>query len=446
MAYQDKLKPINTATPTSTPSYRDKLKPINDAPAASPFVQKSKPRTATEIATDFGAGIVHGLGSIGRGIQDALPRAISTVPDFGKKTAGKKGNEMPASERSDKFSYKAGNLLGEIAPYVVQPSSAAVKGVPFLAKAGKVAVDAARNTAIGTAQTGDVKEGAMIGVGGEVLGALTKPLAATGKAIYKSVIPLSKKEAGIVQSYKAEEPFLKRVAMAIAGDNSKLPITNAETAFRKGLWGTQSGIGIQAKRGASDIWKKTVAPALKGAKEQIDIPKFFEEAKEKIIKSNPELSRQKSLLEALEALKDDYKGVPTASLEQFQKFKEGWAQFVPDKAYKGQPIAGAFNDVRNTISGIARNKIYETVANPIVKKAYIDYGNMKGLQEWGKSAMTGEKLKGGAGSFISALKDAALIPVATTGGKILYKTAQGIEFIAPAGAKTLHDIFSSFED
>jgi hypothetical protein len=151
------------------------------------------------------------------------------------------------------------------------------------------------------------------------------------------------------------------------------------------------------------------------------------------------MSRQKSLLEALEALKEDYKGIDEIPLKKLQDIKSGWAQFIPDKSYQGRPIAGAFKDVTAKAADKARTTIYDTLGSDM-REAYIDYGNMKALEELGIKAMTGTGLKGGFGGFWSTVKDMALIPVTTIGGKVLYRTGQGIEIIGNAGAKTLADI------
>jgi hypothetical protein len=125
-----------------------------------------------------------------------------------------------------------------------------------------------------------------------------------------------------------------------------------------------------------------------------------------------------------------------------QQFKEGWAKFLPEKVYKGKSISGAFNEVKNIASSTARNIIYNKMG-PDIQKAYFDYGNLKGLAEAGQKAMTGAKLKGGAGTFLSAVKDMLVYPVATYGGRVLYRTGQGLEFFGKPGAKTVIDIFSN---
>ena len=198
-------------------------------------------------------------------------------------------------------------------------------------------------------------------------------------------------------------------------------------------------IGTQAKRANVNLWNNLIAPALKKSKEKVNIPAFFSEIQAKIIKANPERSRQKDLLEALSALKEDYKGVKTATLEILQKFKEGWAKFVPEKAYRGKPISGSFNEVKDIAADTARSRIYSSLGDDI-KQAYFDYGNLKGIEELGQKAMTGGKLKGGFGGFWSAIKDMSLIPTATIGGQVVYKVGELGEFIGRPGMRFLRDL------
>ena len=283
---------------------------------------------------------------------------------------------------------------------------------------------------------GDIKKAGEAGVIAGTIPIAGKVLKTTGQIIAEKVIPLSAKEAKFVQSYRASVPFWERV---LTGKLTAGPTTAGKTAFTKGLVGTESTIGVKAKRGANNLWNSLINPALKKSPIKQNMSSFWKEAEEKIIANNPELSRQNSLLEALNALKLDYRNVKDVPLSVLQKFKEGWAKFVPQKAYKGQDIAGAFNAVKNTVAGIARDKIYAGLGND-VKQAYFDYGNLLGLQELGQKALTGGKLKGGFGSFWNAIKDMALVPVGTIGGQVIYKLGQEIELVGKQGASKLSDL------
>lgn len=259
-----------------------------------------------------------------------------------------------------------------------------------------------------------------------------------GKQLYQFLIPRSARESQLLHAYKAGTPFAERFSIAAKGSKTEGPRTLAETAFARGIKGTESSMGVQAKKANQSIWQDVIQPKLKSSKQEIDMDKFFDSVADDIIKKTPELNRQGDLLEGLDALREVYKG-KKGTLEDLQKFKEGWAEFVPEKFYKGKNIAGAFGDVKAHSADKARQFIYDALG-PEVKEAYIDYGNLKGLEELGQKAMTGGRLKGGFGGFWSAIKDMALTPVATVAGRTIYRTGEGIEFVGEQGAKTLADL------
>jgi len=321
------------------------------------------------------------------------------------------------------------------------------KGAKILAKSAEIGtqstIRAIEGGGVVAIQTGgdseDVTTGAVIGavtpVVSPILRATGRVISKTGSEAVEAVIPKTEKEAKILQSYKANKPFIERIG-DILGGTEKYPKTAGKTTVEKGLFGTKSSIGVQAKRAGKEIWDNIISPRLKENPNKVNLGEFFSSVQDDIIKNNPEISRQKSLLNALEAVADDYKDTPEVSLEELQKLKEGWAEFVPDKAYKGESISGAFNAVRNELAGKARTNIYEQLGDD-VKQAYFDYTNLKGLQDMGVKSMTGSKLKGGAGSFIQEIASQAVTPIATIGGNILYRLGNGIEFIGKIGAKTV---------
>lgn len=283
--------------------------------------------------------------------------------------------------------------------------------------------------------------GVVGGAGAGVLGAAGKVISGLGKAAYKAVIPTSEREAGLMQAYKASMPFAKRVQAALTGAETKVPTTAADTAFSQGLKGTESMLGVQANRAASNIWSDVISPALKGAKEAVNMPAFFEDAATSITKNTKELGDRAARLEALKSIADEYASKPTALLEELQGFKEGWASHVPNKYYNGKDITATYNAVRAELADQARQKIYGALGKD-VKQAYFDYGNLKAVMELGKKAMTGGKMKGGFGSFWTAIKDMALTPVATVGGRTVYRVGQGIELTGKNGATILSDIIN----
>lgn len=262
-----------------------------------------------------------------------------------------------------------------------------------------------------------------------------RALAKTGEKVVDAVIPASSREAQILQTYKANNPFFKRVSDVLKGTDIS-PTTAGKTTATKSLFGTKSQIGIQAKRAEEKLWNEVISPRLKESTYAVDLDGFFSKIEDDIITNNPEVSRQKSLLNALNSFKDDYAGTKAISLEKLQKLKEGWAEFVPEKFYKGENIAGNAKQVQALLADEARQTIYSQLGDD-VKQAYLDYGNLQGLKKMGVVSMTGQKLKGGTGGFVSELFSQAVTPIGTVGGQAIYRVGKGIEFIGNLGAKNL---------
>lgn len=267
-----------------------------------------------------------------------------------------------------------------------------------------------------------------------------RAVSTAGKLTTRAGIGLSSKEAPLIQTYKAAHSVPERILAALSGKATTRPITNAETALRHSLFGTESMIGIKAQRASNNLWGKVIAPALKQSKTKVDMGSFVDEIAQQVEKT-VEITRKKELQTALQAFADDYGRVGKVGLDKLQQFKEGWAEFIPDKAYKGKPIANSFREIQKIAASLARNKIYKAFPNNEGKVAYFDYGNLQNLKALGQKAMTGSKLKGGAGSFVSGLYDKVITPIATTGGLTLYKTGEGLEFIGNIGAKTIGQLF-----
>lgn len=284
------------------------------------------------------------------------------------------------------------------------------------------------------------EQGAMEAVGGPIIRGVGRGLKAGASKLLEMALPRSMAEARWVQAYRAGAPLWERVTAAVTGKGGG-PRTVAQTITEKGLVGTETGLGIQAKRAAEGLWKGSLAPRLRASPVKVPLPTFFDEIQQQIVKDTPELARQTDLLEALDALRESYKSVGDVSLEMLQKLKQGWAKFVPEKAYRGKPIAGSFNEVKDMAAGLARQKIYDALG-PEARQAYLDYGNLLGVMEHGQTAMTGGRLRGGFGGFWSAVKDMTLTPVATLADQVVYKAGQGIELIGKPGARFVRDIIA----
>ena len=267
-----------------------------------------------------------------------------------------------------------------------------------------------------------------------------RTLKKAGEGAYSAtVIPEESTRLGM-QAYQAKQGTLwNRVKNFVKGEEMEgRPVTEASTAARKGLAGTEWRLGVQAKQVADDLWKNTIAPKLNSVKGQVKMKDFFGQVEKEIRKSTKELSRRNDKIEALEALREQYKSVDKIGLTKLQEYKEGWAEFVPDATYKGKPIAGALKDVKNIAAEQARKIIYKFGGDD-VKQAYLDYGNLKSIMKAGVKSIADPAKRSISRNVWEFVMDKAITPIATAGGKVLYRTGEGLEFIGKKGAKKVRD-------
>lgn len=244
-----------------------------------------------------------------------------------------------------------------------------------------------------------------------------------------------------VQAYQAQQPsLLGRIKNFFTAEaEGTKPITEANTAVRQGLVGTEWQVGVQAKKTSDSLWKGLIEPSLDASQRTVSKGDFLNGLKSRIISENADLVRRKSLLNALESFADDYKNVNNFGLKKLQEYKEGWAKFVPEKAYKGNPIAGSLNEVRNLAAQEARKIIYADLGDA-VKTAYIDYGNLKSIAESGIKSVDQLRPKGITKQAWEFILDKAITPVTTSLGQVLYRTGEGLELVGKEGAKKIRDI------
>lgn len=347
----------------------------------------------------------------------------------------------------------AGGTLGAASPL---PGGAAL-GTTVGAGAGEaiqqgLEMMTGRRTAFAPSEIGTTaaEQGAMELVGGPLLRVAGRVLKPAATRAVEAVLPMANKaEARMVQAYRAARPFWGRVMDIASGAGTRSPRTVAQSVVEQGLYGGETALGIQAKRASGRIWKDMLEPALKASPVKINLPQFFDELRQEIIQKTPELGRRQDLLDALDALRKPYanklftvKDIPIATL---QKLKEGWAQFVPQKAYQGKPIEGMFKNVSNRAAALARRKIYNALGDES-KQAYLDYGNLQRVMEHGQRVMTGGRRQGGFGAFWSSLKDMAVTPVATIGAQTVYRTADGLELVGAPKGRVVRDILPGLAD
>lgn len=259
-----------------------------------------------------------------------------------------------------------------------------------------------------------------------------------GEGLYKATISTEPSTVDAMIKYDKAQPTLIQRLFGAKSVGTK-PITEANTAVRQGLAGTEYQLGVQAERAGDKIYKTIIQPKLAPVKNAVNMRTFISEL-EKDIKKVPGLSERNNLLNGLAKFKEDYGKVGTISAEKLQQYKADWAKFLPDSVYKGKPIANALKAVNDLAASKARNIIYKIVGEE-GKQAYFDYGNLKSITEAGKKSVLGNvNQKTGFRLAWQTFMDKAVTPVATIGGKILYKTGEGLEFIGKSGAKKVSDI------
>lgn len=271
--------------------------------------------------------------------------------------------------------------------------------------------------------------------------AVGRGLKETGVKVYG--ITVTPKEATVraLVAYDKTQPTLigrvKNLLTRKVVGKGKPVITPAETAARKGLWGTEYSLGVRAAKASDDLWKNIIQPRLKVAG-KVNMKDFLDDLAKEINKI-PELGRRADMKKAFITFRADYKNVGNITLEKLQTYKEGWAKFVPESVYKGKPVAAARREVQVEAAKRARRIIYESVGEE-GKMAYIDYGNLKSITEAGIKSLKDPAKQSIHRLIWQTFMDKAITPVATVSGLILYRTGEGLEFIGKAGATKVSDI------
>lgn len=267
-------------------------------------------------------------------------------------------------------------------------------------------------------------------------------LKAAGEEAYRTTITPQETTAQAMRHYDAKQPgIVGRVKNLLTGEGTEgKPTTEANTAARHGLMGTEYRLGVQSEQVAKSLWQNEIGPKLDKTKGQIDIQSFFRKIEKRIAGEKTELGRRTDLMEALEAFKEPYKKVKGVGLKKLQGYKEGWAESVPEASYKGKPIGSALKDVKSIASEEARKVIYK-FGGPGIRQAYIDYGNLQSIMKAGDKSLMGDPAaKSVTRNVWEFVMNKAVTPVMTTAGKVLYKTGEGLEFMGDPGAKTVGDV------
>jgi len=283
---------------------------------------------------------------------------------------------------------------------------------------------------------------AVIGVTGKAIETAGTGLKGAGKAAYGLTVVPEESTRLIMQAYEAQRPTLfgriKNLLTRAETETGLPPITPAETAARYGLTGTEWGLGVKAKRAANDLWTGIVAPKLQAVKGEVGMKNFLSLVRKEVLKETTGIKKNQ-MLEAFDAFVEPYNKVGKIGLTKLQEYKEAWAEFLPESVYKGKPIGGALKRVQDIATRKAREVIYKYVGKD-GKQAYIDYGNLKSIEKAGIKSMHDPATRGITRNIWEFIMNKAITPVATIGGKILYRTGEGLEFIGRRGAKKVGDI------
>lgn len=224
------------------------------------------------------------------------------------------------------------------------------------------------------------------------------------------------KEAGLIQGERASRSFIENAKNYLTGKTDEIR-KMSDTAVDYNLAGlTESQIGIQAKREMKNLWKNDIFSALSSIKKKITPDELFKKI-ESSIEGISDETRKKSLLNALDSIKDDYKKVKEWDFIKLNKLKSEFNERIPNKAWKGQEIAGDLNKLRYLASTEIRNIILDEIPEKAVK--YLDYGNLKNIAERGKNAMTKPWMSGGSGKVLSSILTSGTTPIQTLGGSMI---------------------------
>jgi hypothetical protein len=275
---------------------------------------------------------------------------------------------------------------------------------------------------------------------GKVASGVAKGTKAVGEKLYQSAITPTAREAELILASKASRPSLSSQIFGTTDDLVRdtpipMPRTRAVTALEKGIAGTETQIGVKAKKLSDNLWKKTIAPALDKAEGVVTKDELFAPIISRI-EGISEPSRKKAFQEAFDALQEDYKDITQFSLKEAQNVKSSLDEFTPSKVFKGQEVANEFRMLQNDMANAIRQKIYNSIEDIDIKQAYRDYGNLVELQKIGVKAISETGLKGGFGGFWSTIWDTATTPIKTIGGKTLYKVGDKLQFTGDKGIKT----------
>lgn len=249
---------------------------------------------------------------------------------------------------------------------------------------------------------------------------------ASGSKLFKSAFAATQKEADLLQDF-------------MVGRVKREPRTRAVTALEKGLVGSEKRIGVLAGQEADKL-KGVVTKALEDTKKVITKDELLLPVIDEISKIT-DGTRRKQLMKAVEAFIEANADLPNdISLTDAQELKRQLAKFLPQKAFRGEEISGALNEIRNKLARNIRTLTYNKLKDQGIKNKYLDWGNLLQLEDLSKNVLKQKGFQGGSGGLVNALVNTVTTPIQTIGGRTLYQVGNQI-IEGKSGAEKLSQIF-----
>jgi len=402
--------------------FRNRVSNASDAQMASIEGRQSNLSGALQTVGQ-GAGFIGDL--VTRGLGAVTPEPVKDVLKSGASAVA--GTEAVQDVASKYEQWKQQN------PEAAANLEATLNLGSILPVGGGVAQGARMGTKAALVGTGKALE-----VGADAVGSVGNVMRNSGRAIYQEAITPNVKEAEQLLRFRANTPLLTR----IAGD-ANAPQTRASVALERGIAGTEGMIGVQAKRQADKVWNDEIAPAVKNSKATMSKDELFAPAIERI-NATTDPTRRQALINAFEALQEDYKGFDESfDLNKAQALKRDLDEFTPAKKFKGEDVANEVRQLQADMADAIRQKTYDSLDDVNIRKKYLDWANLNELQKVGVKAISDAAFKGGSGSLIGGLWDAATVPVKTIAGQVLYRVGNKLEFTGPQNIKTFGQYLQS---
>lgn len=389
-----------------------------------------KPKTVTENAKDLAVGFAKGVGrtavQTASGIQDIGQGVLGGAESL---VTGKPLEQTRAMQPNVGVEVlKQETPQGQVLTQVLQPTNKmqriggyAETGAELLAGGGAGLV---KDTVVGGSKL--VTKG---------LSPVSTGIKSLGENIYSRAFTPNVAEAEKILAYEATKPSIASKiygAGALEGNPAFKPITVSDTALRRGIAGSETQIGVQAKQVADTMWKKEIAPAVGSIKGTITKDELFSPLRERI-NNITDPSMKKAYQDAYESLVEDYAKTDSFTFKEAQKLKSEIAQFTPAKIFRGQDVANELRMLKADIADTIRQKTYNALKDVNIRQKYIDYGNLQELQKVGVKAISEAGTKGGFGGFWTTVYDTLMTPVKTVGGKTIYNIGDKLQVTAPKG-------------